>query len=174
MIRLSRVLSMKTRHVYSAGELATAYAAMDAARRSGVADDDISLIARSDMELEAIPDDRKVVEGDFYPAAIRGVTGGAAVGLLAGLVVVAVPPLGLTLAGVGVATLTGAAVGGWATALAGSAVPDPVRREFEDEIARGNILVILDAEKEVLDRADPLVQEAGAKRLPFGKPTLMT
>lgn len=165
---------MKTRHVYSTPDLAIAHAAMDAARRAGVANEDVSLIARSDIEVEAIPDDRKVVEGDFYPAAIRGVTGGAVVGLLAGLVAVAVPPLGLTLAGVGATTLAGAAVGGWATALAGSAVPDPVRRAFEDEIAQGKILVVLDAEPETLDRADPAVCETGARRLPFDKPTVMT
>ena len=64
---------MKTRHVFSVPDLAAARAAMDAARRAGVADDDISLIARSDIELENIPEERKVVEGDFYPAAIRGV-----------------------------------------------------------------------------------------------------
>jgi hypothetical protein len=86
---------MKTRRVYSAPNLSVVHAAMDVARRSGIADENISLIARSDIELEAISDDRKVVEGDFYPAAIRGVTGDATVGLLAGLMAIAVPPLGL-------------------------------------------------------------------------------
>jgi hypothetical protein len=165
---------VKTRYVYSASDLSVAHAAMDAARRAGVADDDVSLIARSDIELDAIPDDRKVVDGDFYPAAIRGVTGGAVFGLLAGIVAVVVPPIGLTLAGVGVTTLAGAAVGGWATALAGSAVPDPVRREFEEDIAQGKILVVLDAEKEVLEQADSLVRESGARHLPFDKPTVMS
>lgn len=165
---------MKTRHVYSAPDLAIAHAAMDAARRAGVADDDISLVARSDIELQAVPDDRKVVEGDFYPAAIRGVGGGAVIGLLAGLVAVVIPPLGLTLAGVGVTTLAGAAVGGWATALAGSAVPDPVRRTFEEDIAQGHILVVLDADKPVLERADAPICQCGARHLPFDKPTVMT
>jgi hypothetical protein len=147
---------------------------MDAARQSGIADEDISLIARSDIEMEAIPDDRKVVEGDFYPAAIRGVTGGAAMGLLAGLVAVAVPPLGLTLAGVAATTLTGAAIGGWATALAGSVVPDPVRRAFEKEIEEGKILVVLDADKETLERAGPPISNTGARNLPFEKPAVMS
>lgn len=165
---------MKTRHVYSATDLSVAHAAMDAARQVGIADEDISLIARSDIELEAIPDDRKVVEGDFYPAAIRGVTGGAAIGLLAGLVAVAVPPLGLTLAGVAATTLTGAAIGGWATALAGSVVPDPVRRAFETEIEEGKILVVLDADKETLERAGPRIANTGARSLPFEKPAVMS
>ncbi|MET0331220.1 MAG: hypothetical protein ABW154_07310 [Dyella sp.] len=165
---------MKTRHVYSTPDLPIAHATMDAARRAGIADEDVSLIARSDIELEAIPDDRKVAEGDFYPAAIRGVGGGAAAGLLAGLVAIAVPPLGLTLAGVAVTTLAGAAIGGWATALAGSVVPDPVRREFEEEIAQGKILVVLDAEKEILEQAEVQITQSGARRLPFEKPAVMT
>ncbi len=139
-----------------------------------MADDGISLIARPDIELEKIPDDRKVVEGDFYPAAIRGVAGGAAAGLLAGLVAVAIPPLGVTLAGAAAMTLGGAAVGGWATALAGSAVPDPVRRRFQEEITLGRILVVLDAPRDALERIEPALAAVGAKPLPFDKPTAMT
>lgn len=165
---------MKTRHVFSVPDLAAARTAMEAARRAGVDDDDISLIARSDIELENIPEERKVVEGDFYPAAIRGVAGGAAMGLLAGLVAVAIPPLGVTLAGAAAMTLGGAAVGGWATALAGSAVPDPVRRQFQEEITLGRILVVVDAPRDVLQQVDDTLVAAGARPLPFDKPTVMS
>ncbi|HEY9130650.1 MAG TPA: hypothetical protein VIM98_02740 [Dyella sp.] len=165
---------MKTRHVYSTPNIAIAHAAMAAARRVGIEDNDISLIARSDIELEAVPDDRRVVDGDFYPAAVRGVTLGGAAGLLAGLLAVVVTPIGLTLAGVAATTIAGAAVGTWASALAGSAVPDPVRRKFEGEIEQGHILVVLDGEKDVLNLADGPVRESGATALPFDTPTVMS
>lgn len=165
---------MKTRHVFSVPDVAAARTAMEAARDGGAADDDISLIARSDIELDVIPDDRKVVEGDFYPAAIRGVAGGAATGLLAGLIAIAIPPLGVTLAGAAAMTLGGAAVGGWATALAGSAVPDPVRRQFQEEITLGRILVVVDAPRDILQRVDDSLAALGATRLPFDKPTVMS
>lgn len=165
---------MKTRHVFSVPDVAVARTAMEAARDGGAADDDISLIARSDIELDVIPDDRKVVEGDFYPAAIRGVAGGAATGLLAGLIAIAIPPLGVTLAGAAAMTLGGAAVGGWATALAGSAVPDPVRRQFQEEITLGRILVVVDAPRDILQRVDDSLAALGATRLPFDKPTVMS
>ena len=165
---------MKTRHVFSVPDVAAAATAMEVARDGGAVDADISLIARSDIELETIPDERKVVEGDFYPAAVRGVAGGAATGLLAGLIAIAIPPLGITLAGAAAMTLGGAAVGGWATALAGSAGPDPVHRQFQDEIDKGRILVVVDAPRDVLHRVDDSLAAIGATRLPFDKPTIMS
>jgi hypothetical protein len=165
---------MKTRHVFSVPDIEAADAVMKLARESGIEDGDISLIARSDIELEAIPDERKVVEGDFYPAAVRGVLGGATAGLLASVVAVAIPPLGLTFAGAAAMTLGGAAMGGWASALAGSAVPDPVRRAFQNEIAQGRVLVVLDARRDLLERVEPSLVRIGARPLPFNKLTLMT
>jgi hypothetical protein len=165
---------MKTRHVFSAKDITQAEQAVGRLRHLGVEDDDISLIARSDISLQDIPDDRKVVAGDFYPAAIRGTLGGAATGLLAGIVAVVAAPIGLTLAGVGALTLAGAAVGGWATALAGSAVPDPVSRKFQGEIDAGRILVVVDGDKALLARVEPALTELGLQALPFESSTVMS
>lgn len=165
---------MKTRHVFSTPDLATAKRAMQAARASGIAEECISLIARSDIELQATPEQHKEAGGDFYPAAVRGVIGGGATGLLAGLVAVAIPPVGITLAGVAGLTLAGALTGGWASALVGASVPDPVRRKFENEIEAGRILVVLDGDKALLARAEPALVRAGATALPFEKPTVLT
>lgn len=165
---------MKTRHVFSTPNLESARTAMQAARAAGIPEDDISLIARSDIELEAMPEQHKEAGSDFYPAALRGVIGGGATGLLAGLVAVAIPPVGITLAGVAGLTLAGALTGGWASALVGASVPDPVRRKFEGEIEAGRILVVLDADKELLARAEPAITRAGATPLPFDQPTALT
>ncbi|NII74646.1 hypothetical protein FHW84_003236 [Dyella sp. SG562] len=165
---------MKTRHVFSTDGMDMVKRGMKIARESGIAFDDISLIARDDIELEAIPDQRKVVDNDFYPAAVRGVVGGGAAGLLAGVVAVSIAPIGLTLAGVGAMTLIGASMGAWASALAGSSVPDPVRRKFEDEIAQGRILLVLDGSGEALARAAPRLAEIGARQLPFDTPAVLS
>src|SRR5690606_6776415 len=90
---------MKTSHVYTTPDLPAAQKVMAAARSAGVADDDILLVARSDIELDAVPDDRKEADSDMLPAAARGAGMGAGAGLLAGLVAVAIPPLGVTLVG---------------------------------------------------------------------------
>lgn len=165
---------MKTRHVFSTPDIESARRVMQAARAAGVAQEDISLVARSDIELEAVPEQHKEAGSDFFPAALRGVIGGGATGLLAGLVAIAIPPVGVTLAGVAGLTLAGALTGGWASALVGASVPDPVRRKFEGEIEAGRILVVLDGDKEQLLRAEPALAAAGATPLPFDAPTALT
>jgi hypothetical protein len=71
-------------------------------------------------------------------------------------------------------TVAGALTGGWASALVGASVPDPVRRKFEDEIEAGRILVVLDGDKALLARAEPALIRAGGTPLPFDEPTALT
>lgn len=156
---------MKTRCVFSTPDLATARAAMMAARQAGIPDDDISLIAREDIELEQIPDHLMTERTDFYPAAARGVACGGGAGILLGLIAIAFPPLGVTLAGAAAIALAGAAVGCWTGALVGTDVPDAVHRKFKDEIASGRILVVLDASKDRLAVAGPAVLATGARHM---------
>ncbi|PKV14642.1 hypothetical protein [Xanthomonas prunicola] len=158
---------MKQRHVYSTADLDSAQRVLQAARSAGIDNDALSLIARSDIELQDVPDERKDAKTDFLPAAARGAATGGAAGLVAGLVAIAVPPIGLTLAGAGVMALAGALVGSWSSALIGATVPDPVRRQFEDEIQSGRVLVILDAEQAALQDAAPAMVAAGATALPY-------
>ncbi len=163
---------MKTRHVFSTPDLAAAQAAMDAAREAGVRDEDILLIARSDIELDSIPDERKEADTDLMPAALRGAGYGGAAGLLAGLAAVVIAPIGLTIAGTAAAVAAGALVGCWASALMGSALPDPIRRRFESHIREGRILVIIDGDRDLLARAEArvLARAPGAELLPFDAP----
>ncbi|MFD0321463.1 MULTISPECIES: hypothetical protein [Lysobacter] len=160
---------MKTRHVFSTPDLATAQAAMDAAREAGVHDNDILLIARADIELESIPNDRREADTDLMPAAVRGAGYGGAAGLLAGLLAVVIAPIGLTIAGAAAATVAGAMVGCWASALVGSSLPDPIRRKFDAHIQAGRILVVIDGDREVLTQAEArmLANTVGAEVLPF-------
>lgn len=158
---------MKIRHVFSTPDLDTAQAVMGAARNAGVHDDDILLIARSDIELDEIPNERKEADTDLIPAALRGAGYGGAAGLLAGLAAIVITPIGLTLAGAAAAAVAGALVGSWASALVGSSLPDPIRRKFDEEIQAGRILVVLDGEKPFLDAIESQLVEAGATPLPY-------
>ncbi|KRG83880.1 hypothetical protein ABB34_10715 [Stenotrophomonas daejeonensis] len=165
---------MKKRHVFSASSLPMAEAAVVAARRAGVDNDDILLVARSDIEKYVIPDKRKMADTDLITAAGRGAGYGAATGLLAGLVAVAVPPLGITLAGAAAVGVAGALVGSLAAALLGATVPDPVRQAFDDEIEAGNILVVVDGEPEVLEVAGPAIAGLGLQPLPYESTSALT
>lgn len=165
---------MKSRHVFSVPDLASAQAAMQAARDAGLKDDDLSLVARSDIELDSIPDHRKEADTDFKPAAMRGAAAGGATGLLAGLAAVAFPPLGVTLAGAALMTLGGALVGTWAGALVGSTVEDPLRRQFEEEIQAGRILLVIDTDEQTRPAAEAAIRAHGGTSLGFDAPTAMT
>lgn len=63
--------------------------------------------------------------------------------------------------------LAGALVGTWSSALVGATVPDPVRRQFEDEIEAGRVLVVIDAEEQELHNAESALVSAGATPLPY-------
>jgi hypothetical protein len=165
---------MKTRHVFVTPGVAAAHAAMGAARAHGIRDDDLSLIARHDIELERIPDERKQVAMDFVPAALRGTVGGGTAGLLLGLVALAVPAMGVTLAGAGAIALFGAMVGTWSSALVGASIPDEVRRKFEQEIADGAVLLVVDGETALLPEAEAAILATGARALPYEATTALT
>lgn len=165
---------MKTRCVFSTPDLSAAQSAMHAARTAGVDDEDLSLIARKDIELDKIADHRLVEHNDSSPAAVRGIGLGGGTGLLLGLIAVSVPPLGLTLAGVGAMAVAGAAMGAWTGALVGFDVPDAVSRAFEEQIEAGHILVVVDAEAGQLAAVRAAVEGTGATPLPFEEPSAMT
>lgn len=165
---------MKTRRIYATPNLAAAHAALAAARDTGIDHESLSLIARADIEMESVPDDLREAHTDSIPAALRGAAGGGAIGLVAGLIAVAVPPLGITLAGAGLMAAVGALVGSWSSALVGASVPDPVRRRFEDAIESGQILLVIDAEAGALQRAEDAVVRAGARPLPYEAATTVS
>lgn len=134
------------RYIYAFDSLEPARAAVTRLREAGVDQRCISLIAKSDVQIHDIPDDMLDVSKDFIPAIERGAAFGGASGLLAGLIAMAIPALGIAVGGGALLAFTagGALVGAWTSSLAGAGVPDSVRRRFEDEIERGRVLLVLD------------------------------
>lgn len=164
---------MKTRHIYLMRDVAAAEEAIAALRTHGVPDEHVALVARADIEMSRIPDDYRNASTDFVPAAMRGAVGGGTAGMLAGLVGVAVPAIGITLAGAAAVAAIGAAAGAWASALAGSSLPDPIRRQFEQEIAEGRILLLVDCEAESLAGIEAILTARGARPMDFTEPTAL-
>ena len=166
---------MKIRHVFLAENLAAAKQSVDAARRLGLADGDISLITQPDVELERIPENLKDDDAsDFAPAAVRGALGGGTVGLLAGLIGAAIPPLGITLVGAAFLGVAGAAVGTWSSALMGSAIPSEVHRKFEHHIREGEALVVIDAEAARMAEVEAAFASTGVHKVDFEAPTALS
>lgn len=165
---------MKTRHVFTTPNVATAEVAVGALRQAGLSDDDISLIAKHAIENESIPDGLQETSGDFTQGGLKGLAFGGGSGLVFGLAALAVPTLGLTLIGVAAMAFAGAAVGGWTGMLTGSAEPDPVRRKFEEEIAAGHVLLVIDGDDDVLAKAGSALIDLDVTQLPFNVSTALT
>ena len=160
---------MKHRRVFSTPDLRTAKAAIAAARSVGIEDEAIALVARDEVELESISSERLDPRTDTTPAAMRGIVFGGLVGLAAAAVAHFVPSLQLTLGEAIFVVLIGAMIGAWSAALMGSTIPNEVRRDFKDEIDQGRILVVIDARKRALARAESALAQIGASRLPFDR-----
>ncbi|MHB1950690.1 MAG: DUF1269 domain-containing protein [Acidiferrobacteraceae bacterium] len=107
---------------------------------------DIHVIAREGIPLGDLPEASMMQRSDLTSAIEKGVALGGAAGVLAGLVAISLPT-GLVLAGgatVLATTVAGASVGVFGAALKGLDVPNTRLREFEDDIKRGQILIIVD------------------------------
>lgn len=165
---------MNQRRVYLTGNISQARNAISALHAQGLCDDAISLVARSDIELQQISNRHKEADTDFIPAAVRGAGVGGVTGVLAGLAATVFTPAGVTLAGAAAVGAVGALVGTWASALMGSALPDPIRQKFEDEIEAGRILLLVDAEPSVHERLSLPLSQAGAIALDYEAPAAMT
>jgi len=135
------------RYIYAFDSIEPARAAVTRLRQSGVDDKCISLIAKSDIQMEQIPDRYLDASTDFVPAVERGVAIGGITGLVAGLIAMVIPPFGIALGGGALLAFTagGALLGAWSSSLAGASVPDNIRRQFEDEIENGRILLVVDS-----------------------------
>jgi len=129
------------RRIYSLASPDQARAAVAALRAAGFTEEHIALAARSDIELERLPDTYVEDSHDFNGGLKRGLVVGSGTGLLAGLVAASIPSFGVTLAGAAALAIAGAAVGGWSSALVGTSVPGDLHRDFEQEIANGRVVL---------------------------------
>lgn len=135
------------RYIYAFDSVESARTAVTSLRARGIDEKCISLIARSDIQLEKIPDRFLDASTDFVPALGRGVAIGGVTGLFAGIIAMAIPPLGIAVGGSVLLSFFagGAMLGAWTSALVGSSVPDEIRRKFEDEIKAGCTLLVIDS-----------------------------
>ena len=113
-------------------------------KAEGVDDSCISVIGKEAQQLDDMPDPGEF-ENDVVPATKRGALVGGATGLIAGLgAVVIAPGLALGGAALALATAGGATFGVLASSLIGSSVPHSQLREFEEAIARGELLMVVE------------------------------
>ena len=107
----------------------------------------------------------KLPEGATAGAAIGGTLGAIAAGLTA-VGVVAAPGIGLVAAGPVLATLAGAGaggtIGGLSGALIGLGVSENEAKVVADEVANGNVLLMVDAHDNHTEEVKQVFEDTGA------------
>lgn len=136
------------RQIYAFDTAHAARAAIHLIHECKVGDHAISLIANSNIELEAIPRRYRDASTDFVPALGRGISAGAAIGLCTGLIALVMVSSGFAASAAWVllgSVIGGGLIGAWTSALTGASVPDEIRRKYADELASGRILLVVTA-----------------------------
>lgn len=135
----------------------------------------IHVIARRDTPLGELPEASFVQKSDFLPAVERAVALGGATGTLAGLVALALTP-GVVVAGGAVllaSALGGAGVGAWLGGMVGMSMGNTRLKAFEDEIERGQLLILVDVPFAKVDEITARVKKHHPEAEPEGvEPTV--
>lgn len=120
----------------------------------------IHVLAHAGVPLEELPQATLAQRSDLLPALARGVGAGGVTGMLAGLAALAFPPAGLTIAGGAVLgmTLAGAGFGAWMASMVGVDLPSSRLKPFEDALARGELLMMIDVPAERVGEIEALVR----------------
>jgi len=120
----------------------------------------IHVIAKEGTPMEELPEASLLQKSDFIPAIERGLTLGAISGVLVGLVAMAFPPAGLVVGGGAVTAIVaaGAGVGGWVSSMVGVSVPSTRLKKFEVAINVGEVLVLIDVQRDRVDEIEELVK----------------
>lgn len=136
-----------------------AVAVVASIRQHGIDERHIYAIGNADSRLGELPDGGPD-DNDFVPAMERGIAIGGATGLFLGLCALAFPPYGFVVGG-GAVLLIGAmsaSLGGILTGIAGASYPNSRLKVFEDEIASGKILIMVDVPANQVTRINHLIQ----------------
>lgn len=139
--------------------------AVDALRKKGFSDQEISIVAKdhgkaraADQRGKNAAQDQSIGEGASWGAGLGG-----AAGLLASAGALAIPGIGPLLAlGPLAATLGGAAAGGLAGGLVDYGIPEQEGRHYEERVKRGDILAVVSASKNA-EEAEKILRDNGAE-----------
>ena len=121
----------------------------------------IHVLAKEGTPLEDLPEASLFQKSDFVPAIERGLTLGAATGVICGLVAMALPPAGLVIGGGAVFAIgaAGAGVGGLMSSMVGISLPSSRLKKFEDALDQGEFLVMIDVPRPRVEEIEQLVRK---------------
>ena len=121
----------------------------------------IHVLAKRGTPLGDLPEANLLQKSDFVPALQRGIVLGGGMGILVGLLGIALrlvsPPVagGIMLA----SALAGAGVGSWLGGMVGMNIGNTRLRRFEKAIEGGQVLVIADVPRQRVDEVQARVEQ---------------
>lgn len=151
---------MRRRLYFLLPDLQTAHTVVNELLLARIEDRHMHLLARDDIPLGDLPSATLLERSDVKEAAGHGLAVGGAVGAAAGLVAVTFPPAGVALGGglLAAAVLAGAGFGAWMSAMIGVSAPNRELKRFEEAIARGELLMMVDVPKERVEEIQELIR----------------
>ncbi len=121
----------------------------------------IFVIAKAGTPMEDLPEATFLQKSDFIPALERGMTLGAATGMVCGLVSMALSPPGLVIGGGAVLAIgiAGAGVGSLMSSMVGISIPSSRLEKFEEAVNQGEVLLLVDVDRTRVEEIEALVQK---------------
>lgn len=145
---------------FLAPDVDTARAIVDDLLLARIEERHLHVVARDGTPMEDLPAAGVAQRTDLVPSLQRGVGAGGLVGLLAGVAAVTFPPAGLVLGGGALLGLTvfGAGFGAWMSSMIGVALPSGRLQKFEEAIARGELLMMIDVPRSRVEAIESLIK----------------
>ena len=120
----------------------------------------IHVLAKRGTPMENLPEAGYMQKTDFVPALEQGLALGGVIGLVAGLVAVALPVGPVLAGGVVLATsLGGAGAGALISSMVGSSIGNRRIKQFEEDMEKGKFLFMIDVPKDRVEEIQELVKK---------------
>lgn len=125
-----------------------------------VAENHMHVIAREGTDLDDLPEANLFQKSDIIHAAQLGFILGGFTGVILGSLAASMGFIvqGLEVWSVGSLTVGGAFLGAWASSMVGINIPNTRLKQFNKEIAQGNILFIVDVPVKEVDMITDMVR----------------
>jgi hypothetical protein len=140
--------------------LASARRAMDELLLARIEEGHIHFVAADGTDMSGLHAANVFQTSDLIPAAQSGLVIGGAVGALAGVAAALYPIVGDSpqWGVVGVLAIAGGVFGAWASSMLGSSAPNRRLRRFQDDIAQGRILLMVDVPRSRLEDVEDMLE----------------
>nr|VFK04001.1 MAG: hypothetical protein BECKH772B_GA0070898_103992 [Candidatus Kentron sp. H]VFK04219.1 MAG: hypothetical protein BECKH772A_GA0070896_103922 [Candidatus Kentron sp. H]VFK07063.1 MAG: hypothetical protein BECKH772C_GA0070978_103942 [Candidatus Kentron sp. H] len=152
---------MSKRLYFLVPNVATCKAIVSDIKKIGIPESHTHVIGNYFTPLDGLHEASFLQKSEFAHGIEEGLGMGGAAGLLGGLLAITFPPAGLVLGGgaVLVSTLAGAGLGAVVSATVAKDIPSRKIDKFEDAIAAGQLLLLVDVPRKQVNSLMNLIRE---------------